>query len=86
MRQPVTIEELADLLGALTPGSEFALSGEELADLFPAVGPVIFDDAARSRAKHFAKTRGCSFKFDEAANTGTLTKDWPNKSDTGRRR
>jgi len=70
----MTIKELADLLRTLTPENTFALNNEALEELFPSVGPFIFDDEARSRVKHFAKTCGCVFDFHEGTRTGTFTK------------
>ena len=70
----MTIKELAELLCALTPESTFALNDEALEELFPSAAPFIFDDEARSRVRHFAKTCGCVFDFHEGTRTGTFTK------------
>jgi len=70
----MTIKDLADLLCTLAPESTFALNSEELEELFPSGGPFIFDDEARSRIRHFAKTCGCTFGFNEGTSTGAFTK------------
>jgi len=46
----MTINELADLLRLLGPGSKFALREDALSELFPA-GPFIFDHEARKRVR-----------------------------------
>ncbi len=44
----MTINELADLLRLLGPGSKFALRDDAMSELFPA-GPFVFDREARKR-------------------------------------
>jgi hypothetical protein len=69
----MTINELADLLRLLGPGSKFALREDALSELFPA-GPFVFDHEARNRVRRFASACECAFEFDEETTTGTFTK------------
>jgi hypothetical protein len=69
----MTIQELADLLGALAKGSKIAVQGDEFGVLFPVGGPGLVHEA-RARAKYFAKARGCTFTFEDGTLTGIFTK------------
>ena len=58
----MTINELADLLRLLGPGSKFALRDDAVSEHFPA-GPFVFDHEARKRVGRFASACGCALRI-----------------------